>query len=236
MTQKPRTLFVLFLIFSLVGATETLAQRKSRRGGINRRPTPRSVGRSSVRRASPKRSSVRSNSRPSSRGRGRVARPSRRARIGPSRKAGPSRSRGRSVRPRSSGRPSSTGRIGPARRPQIGSSRKASPRRSAPAQSRISPKRSVGRGAIKPSRMSRPTTRGSVLRVSPKIGPTAPRRFLTLNVKIRINGDAGTPEDNFTSADEEVLQAIQGVVRATAGRISVKNLLGTSRPTLTIEK
>ena len=59
---------------------------------------------------------------------------------------------------------------------------------------------------------------------------------IPLNVKIRINGDAGTPEDNFTSADEDVLQAIQDVVRATAGRISVKNLLGVSRPTLTIEK
>ncbi len=59
---------------------------------------------------------------------------------------------------------------------------------------------------------------------------------IPLNVRIRINGDTGTPEDNFVAKDDLVQQAILDVVRNTAGRVSVKNLLQVSQPTLTIEK
>ena len=59
---------------------------------------------------------------------------------------------------------------------------------------------------------------------------------IPLNARIRINGDAGTPAENFTVKDDLVQKAILDVVRNTAGRVSVKNLLQISQPTLTIEK
>ena len=59
---------------------------------------------------------------------------------------------------------------------------------------------------------------------------------IPLNAKIRGYGDAGTPAACFTDCDDVVSEAIQQVVRATAGRISVKNLLQVSLPTLTIEQ
>jgi ATP-binding protein involved in chromosome partitioning len=59
---------------------------------------------------------------------------------------------------------------------------------------------------------------------------------IPLNAKIRMNGDAGTPQNNFAETDPEIADAMQGVVRAMAGRISVKNMLETAQPTLTIER
>ncbi|MCH8879307.1 MAG: iron-sulfur cluster carrier protein ApbC [Planctomycetes bacterium] len=59
---------------------------------------------------------------------------------------------------------------------------------------------------------------------------------IPLNVRIRINGDAGTPADNFIEKDDLIQQAILDVVRNTAGQVSVKNMLQVSQPTLTIEK
>ena len=58
---------------------------------------------------------------------------------------------------------------------------------------------------------------------------------IPLNVKIRKYGDEGTPFKNFTEADDSVLQAVQNVVRATAGKISVMNMLQVAQPSLTIE-
>ncbi len=59
---------------------------------------------------------------------------------------------------------------------------------------------------------------------------------IPLNVQIRIHCDAGTPEAHFSGGDPEVAAAIQSVVRAMAGRISVKNMLQVAQPTLTIER
>jgi ATP-binding protein involved in chromosome partitioning len=59
---------------------------------------------------------------------------------------------------------------------------------------------------------------------------------IPLNVQIRVHGDAGTPGLCFTSGDEHVRRSIEDVVGALAGRISVKNLLQVSAPTLTIER
>ena len=59
---------------------------------------------------------------------------------------------------------------------------------------------------------------------------------IPLNVRIRINGDAGTPADNFIEKDDLIQQSILDVVRNTAGQVSVKNMLQVSQPTLTIEK
>ena len=59
---------------------------------------------------------------------------------------------------------------------------------------------------------------------------------IPLNARIRINGDAGTPADNFVDKGDLIQQAILDVVRNTAGRVSVKNMLQVSQPTLTIEK
>lgn len=59
---------------------------------------------------------------------------------------------------------------------------------------------------------------------------------IPLNMQIRIHGDAGTPGLSFTTGDEPVRRSIEEVVGALAGRISVKNLLQVSLPTLTIER
>ena len=59
---------------------------------------------------------------------------------------------------------------------------------------------------------------------------------IPLDVKIRMHCDAGTPDRSFTDVDADVAEAVQGVVRALAGRVSVKNILQVSQPTLTIEK
>jgi len=59
---------------------------------------------------------------------------------------------------------------------------------------------------------------------------------IPLNTSIRINCDAGKPEANFTETEDYVAQAIRETVRATAGRISVRNVLQVAQPTLTIEK
>ncbi len=58
---------------------------------------------------------------------------------------------------------------------------------------------------------------------------------IPLNVKIRIHGDGGSPEKLFTDTPDYVSEAIQRVVRSTAGQVSVRNSLRESRPTLSIE-
>jgi ATP-binding protein involved in chromosome partitioning len=57
---------------------------------------------------------------------------------------------------------------------------------------------------------------------------------IPLNVKIRIHGDAGSPEKLFTDTPDYVTQAIQRVVSNTAGQISVRSALREA-PTLTVE-
>lgn len=57
---------------------------------------------------------------------------------------------------------------------------------------------------------------------------------IPLNVSVRINGDAGTPEKSFTDAPDYVRDAIQRVVEVTAGQISIKSVEQPA-PTLSIE-
>ncbi len=58
---------------------------------------------------------------------------------------------------------------------------------------------------------------------------------IPLNTKIRICGDEGTPEKMFTDTEDYVLQAIDQVVAATAGQISIKSEVQRAAPTLSIE-
>lgn len=58
---------------------------------------------------------------------------------------------------------------------------------------------------------------------------------IPLNAKIRIYGDAGTPEKAFTDTDDFVSEAIGRVVANTAGQISIRSQLQPAAPTLSIE-
>ncbi|MCP4245744.1 MAG: Mrp/NBP35 family ATP-binding protein [bacterium] len=58
---------------------------------------------------------------------------------------------------------------------------------------------------------------------------------IPLNGKLRAFGDAGTPEKCFTAAGDVVREAIEGVVSAVAGQVSIKSQLKVAQPTLTIE-
>ncbi|MEK6674531.1 MAG: Mrp/NBP35 family ATP-binding protein [Planctomycetota bacterium] len=59
---------------------------------------------------------------------------------------------------------------------------------------------------------------------------------IPLNAKIRIYGDAGSPENLFDKTDDHVREAIEQVVLNTAGRISVQSQIRQQEaPTLTIE-
>jgi ATP-binding protein involved in chromosome partitioning len=57
---------------------------------------------------------------------------------------------------------------------------------------------------------------------------------IPLNAKVRIFGDAGTPEKVFTATDDYVRQAIETVVNNTAAQVSIKASLQMA-PTLSIE-
>jgi ATP-binding protein involved in chromosome partitioning len=57
---------------------------------------------------------------------------------------------------------------------------------------------------------------------------------IPLNVRIRIHGDAGTPEKMFLDAPDYVQRAIDKVVANTAGQVSIKSTLRMA-PTLSIE-
>ncbi len=59
---------------------------------------------------------------------------------------------------------------------------------------------------------------------------------IPLDLKVRVHGDQGTPLLNFTDTENHVSKAIDEVVGAAAGRISVKNMLQVRQPTLTIER
>lgn len=58
---------------------------------------------------------------------------------------------------------------------------------------------------------------------------------IPLNVGIRLQGDAGAPEKLFTDTPDYVVQAINKVVAATAGQVSIKSTLRTLTPTLSVE-
>lgn len=58
---------------------------------------------------------------------------------------------------------------------------------------------------------------------------------IPLNAKLRVFGDAGTPEKVFTDSDDYVVEAINTVVQNTAGQISIRSSLKTLAPTLSIE-
>lgn len=58
---------------------------------------------------------------------------------------------------------------------------------------------------------------------------------IPLNTKVRQYGDAGVPEKMFTDTDDYCVQAINQVVAATAGQVSMKSLEQASVPTLTVE-
>lgn len=58
---------------------------------------------------------------------------------------------------------------------------------------------------------------------------------IPLNVQIRIHGDDGTPEKNFSNTDDHVREAVNRVVSATAGQISVRSQSQTAAPTLSVE-
>ena len=58
---------------------------------------------------------------------------------------------------------------------------------------------------------------------------------IPLNAKIRIFGDAGSPEKLFTDTEDFVSQAIADVVARTAGQISVQSEQPSTAPTLTVE-
>ena len=58
---------------------------------------------------------------------------------------------------------------------------------------------------------------------------------IPLNAKLREFGDAGTPEKYFTHAGDEIREAIEGVVSAVAGQVSVKSVLQADLPTLSVE-
>jgi ATP-binding protein involved in chromosome partitioning len=58
---------------------------------------------------------------------------------------------------------------------------------------------------------------------------------IPLNAEIRVHGDSGDPEFTFTQGNEGVRDAVQSVVEAMAGQVSVKNMLQVAQPTLSIE-
>ncbi len=58
---------------------------------------------------------------------------------------------------------------------------------------------------------------------------------IPLNAKIRLHGDAGTPEKLFTDMDGHVRDALERVVANTAGQISIRARIQQAAPTLTIE-
>jgi len=58
---------------------------------------------------------------------------------------------------------------------------------------------------------------------------------IPLNVKIRLHGDDGRPNQLFTDTPDYVQQAIMKVVESTAGQISVRSQLQVLAPTLTVE-
>ncbi len=58
---------------------------------------------------------------------------------------------------------------------------------------------------------------------------------IPLNARIREFADQGTPEDTFTKAPDEVIRAVEEMAAATAGQISVRNLMPTAQPSLSIE-
>jgi len=56
-----------------------------------------------------------------------------------------------------------------------------------------------------------------------------------LNTEIRVHGDSGDPEFMFAQGTPGVRDAIQGMVEAMAGQVSMKNMLQVAQPTLSIE-
>lgn len=58
---------------------------------------------------------------------------------------------------------------------------------------------------------------------------------IPLNASVREYSDAGTPVRSFEDAPDFVAKAVQGVVEATAGQISIKSEEQAEAPTLTIE-
>lgn len=58
---------------------------------------------------------------------------------------------------------------------------------------------------------------------------------IPLNARIRVHGDAGTPAALFSDVDPHVREALDKVVRAAAGQISVRGSLQQFAPKLTIE-
>ena len=58
---------------------------------------------------------------------------------------------------------------------------------------------------------------------------------IPLNASIRVYGDSGTPEKIFTDTDSFVSEAVDRVVAATAGQISVRSETDQPAPTLSIE-
>lgn len=58
---------------------------------------------------------------------------------------------------------------------------------------------------------------------------------IPLNARIRIYGDAGTPEKAFTDAEDHLRAAINSVVTNMAGQVSIRNRLQAVAPTLSIE-
>jgi ATP-binding protein involved in chromosome partitioning len=59
---------------------------------------------------------------------------------------------------------------------------------------------------------------------------------LPLNTKMRMFGDGGSPEKMFTDTDDYVREAIDKVVTATAGQISIRSQLQVLAPTLSVEE
>lgn len=58
---------------------------------------------------------------------------------------------------------------------------------------------------------------------------------IPLNAAIRVHGDDGRPDRIFTDTPDYVQQAIDAVVRNTAGQVSVKSMADRAMPTLSIE-
>jgi ATP-binding protein involved in chromosome partitioning len=58
---------------------------------------------------------------------------------------------------------------------------------------------------------------------------------IPLNTRIRTYADAGEPGKIFNETPDQISKAINEVVRATAGQISVRNLSESAQPTLSVE-
>ncbi len=58
---------------------------------------------------------------------------------------------------------------------------------------------------------------------------------LTSPTWLRQFADAGTPEKSFTDAGDTAREAIEGVVRATAGQVSIRSAQQIAQSTLSIE-